>query len=363
MNIKVERKVFIDAIGIGGSMSSKGKTLPILEMSKVTIKGNKCIISSFDGEVAITYRCDIIESDGDFVFCVNTRDLGAILKTINDDFVCLDVDATSCVVVHERGRIGISVMDGSDFPTPSKDEDSVGVCVDCGVLSNWLSNSKNFIDKDDLRPVMSGVYLYVDGNEMGCAATNAHKLYWDFANIENTNDKPLDGVLTIKAIDSILGMINGNDVVNILFSANNICFKTSNAMVLCRKIEGSYPKFKAIIPNDSNSVCDVNVRDLKNAISRANLTSGMTKLLKFKIDGLNMHLESCDLDFSKSSSEDIACSLSGDGMTIAFNGLYFLDCLSTIKGENISIEMKEPSRPVVFRENNSTILLMPLRIS
>lgn len=361
MKITIERKSFIDALSIGGSMSGKSKVLPILDMAKITIKDKKAIISSFDGECAITLRSEIIDSEQDMVFCVNTKDLLSILKSLRDDTLVFDIANNLCVVEHKRGRMEISISDSGDFPSPQKDDNNVVVPIDSVVLASWVKKSKNFIENDDIRPMMGGMYLYVEGNEMGCAATNAHKLYHEYIDIDTTYEK-IDAVVTSKAIDALVGMIGNSDKVDIIFSENNIGFKTHNAMLLCRKIEGRYPAFKSIIPKNNEITCEVELNVFKEAIMRANLMSGVTHLLKFTLNGMNMHIESCDIDFGKRSSEDIMCSVSGDEITIAFNGAFLLDCINSLIESNVVISLSSPMKPIVFRENNAIFVLMPMRV-
>jgi len=363
MKITINRKSFIDALSIGGSMSGKSKTLPILDMAKVTIKDKKATISSFDGEVAITLRSDIIDNESDIVFCINTKDLLSILKSLKDETLELDIANNVCVVLHSKGKMEVLVGDSDDFPTPSKDSESVGVNIASDVLASWVKKSKNFIEQNDIRPIMGGAYLYYGGNEVGCAATNAHKLYWDFINIECGVEGTYDAVLTSKAMDALLGMLSGSESVTIVFSDNNIAFKTSNAMLLCRKIEGKFPAFKSIIPKEGNVSVEVEMDDLKDAITRAVLMSGMTHLLKITCSGFNMHIESCDFDFGKKSNEDVVCSVNGNEITLGVNGEFLLNCLNALESNKVVMSMQDGTRPIVFREGNTTILQMPMRIS
>lgn len=364
MKITIERKSFIEALVIGGSMSGKAKTLPILDMAKVTIKNKKAIISSFDGEVAITLRTDILDNEADMIFCINSNDLSTILKSLKDETLVLDINESTCIIEHAKGRMEIIVSDSSEFPTPQKDDTSVIVPINSNVLASWVKKSKCFIEQNDIRPIMSGMYIYAEGQEVGCAATNAHKLYCE--HIVNQNiaiDGKIDGVLTAKALGALLGMLGGKDEnVNLVFSDKNIAFQTNNAMLLCRKIEGRYPAFKSIIPKDSVIKCEVDVNELKDAVTRANLMSGMTHLLKFTISGMNMHIESCDFDFGKKNSEDVMCSVEGDNIVIGFNGLFFLDCVNALEGNNAIIKMTNEGKAVTFEEGDATFVLMPMRM-
>jgi DNA polymerase-3 subunit beta len=366
MKINVERKTFIDAISVGGSMSGKTRSIPILEMSKVTIKDKNALISSFDGEVAITSRCGIVDSEGDIAFCINTRDWLVLLKSLKDDVVTFDIDNGVCVTKHSKGKFELSVADSDDFPTPSKDDDAknVTISLDSTLLGDWAKVCKGFISQDDLRPILCGMYLYCKDGEVGCVATDTHKMYWNYINDSNIGDLAIDGVVTSKALDVLVGILgNGSDKVVVTFSENNITFKTQDAKLLCRKVEGKYPAFRSVIPQNNATTCKVALEDFKDAITRLNLMSGANKLIKLNIGQLGMNIESCDYDFGKSGSEEVACELNGSDLTIGVNGANILACVNAISDATTYMEMDSPQRPIVFKEENATMLLMPMRIS
>lgn len=365
MKTVIERKSFIDALSMGGSMSGKTRSIPILEMSKITIKGNSVVVSSFDGEVAISTRCDIVSSEGDNVFCINTRDLLAMLKSLKDDQVTLDLNDNACVVIHNKGQFELAIVDSSDFPTPSKDSDSADsatISLDSSLLYDWARVCKNFISQDDLRPILGGMYLYCMGSECGCVATDTHKMYWDFLTSDTFVDINCDGVVTSKALDVLIGMVaNGGDV-NVTFGSHNIVFKTQNTKMLCRKVEGKFPSFRSVVPSVSANHCVVSVDDMRDAIARLNLMSGATRLIKINMTSSKMNIETCDLDFSKQGNEDIVCTLDGSSATIGVNGVNMLTCVNALRGDKVCIDFETPQRAMVIREDNATLLIMPMRI-
>jgi DNA polymerase III sliding clamp (beta) subunit (PCNA family) len=103
--------------------------------------------------------------------------------------------------------------------------------------------------------------------------------------------------------------------------------------------------------------------DLRDAINRAVLMSGMTHLLKITCSGFNMHIESCDFDFGKKSSEDVACNVIGNEITLGVNGEFLMNFLNALESNKVVISMIDSARPIVFREGNTTILQMPMRLA
>ena len=64
MKFSFNRKEFVDALLVGGSMAERNKVVPILECVKINVRRESSTISSNDGNVAITKRVSI-NSDED----------------------------------------------------------------------------------------------------------------------------------------------------------------------------------------------------------------------------------------------------------------------------------------------------------
>ena len=162
MQIEVNRKDFISALNVGGSMAGRVKTIPILEDVKITIKGTSAVISSFDNETAITKRTCIVSSTEDAMFCINPRNLVNILKTIKDENVSLYVVENVCTIVHSKGEATLPVEPAIDFPPPAKEAIEMWWCTRLAAVI------KDLEDRDGLE--IDRVRIYEDG-------TN-YTMYW-----------------------------------------------------------------------------------------------------------------------------------------------------------------------------------------
>jgi DNA polymerase-3 subunit beta len=76
-----------------------------------------------------------------------------------------------------------------------------------------------------------------------------------------------------------------------------------------------------------------------------------------------------DIDFSTSAEEKLACAYEGNPMSIGFKATFLMDILSNISGQDVVIEVSDPSRAGVLvpAEQNETeellMLLMPMMLN
>ena len=366
MKITIERKSFVDALTIGSQMAAKGKGLSVLENCKITCKNNTATISSYDSEVAITKRVNIVSHDDDFVFCIEPKALLAILRSLKDENVDLILDNHICEIVHAKGKQTMPYDDADDFPTPVFDKDMKTFGFKSESLFNWLKEAKSFVGNNTLYPSMMGVYVYCGNNECGVASTNTEVLYYNHEE-HSFEGEEVGASVCIKAIDALLPMLNMTDFVDVMIGARNVVFKTQDAMLVAARTEHPYPNFRRIIPNGNEIELRFNKKDLLEAVRRAMLTANeQSSLLKLSINSMCMKIVSEDIMFAKKTYEECPCECIGGDIEIGLKGNYVLSMLNSIEGEDVLVTMKEPRRPILWHDslNNFKVLLqMPCQLA
>ena len=144
-------------------------------------------------------------------------------------------------------------------------------------------------------------------------------------------------------------------------------------------MEGRYPNYNAVIPQNQPYHILLPVRQLANALNRVSLMSDSgSQLVILEKTDLFMNISSKDMQFNRSGSEELvlatddqgtplpdACTLPS-GFKIGFKASGMLKLLDNISTDNVRLELSEPSRALLLKEDapNSTLteLLMPMTI-
>ena len=359
MQLEVNRKEFISALNVGGSMAGRVKTIPILEDVKITIKGTSAVISSFDNETAITKRTYIVSSTEDAMFCINPRNLVNILKTIKDENVSLYVVENVCTIVHSKGEATLPVEPAIDFPSPAKEADAQVVTLPCEGLFGWFKRAKSFVasgEKADLRPVLGGIYFYVQNGEVGVASSDSFKFFHDRMQVDELSSVAVDSLITPRSIDAILEVINGNETVDVSFGKKSIVVKVADAMVMSRLIEGAYPKFKVIFNRPYPIEVKIGREEFAESVSRATLSANIASmLLKLTIEPSGkIMIDSEDLFAQRKTHEEVACEVEGGCLEIGFKGSCLTDCLNTMNGDTLIVSFNDHKSPAMFKESDGS---------
>lgn len=76
-----------------------------------------------------------------------------------------------------------------------------------------------------------------------------------------------------------------------------------------------------------------------------------------------------DIDFSTSAKESVVCNYAGNAMSIGFKGTSMLDILNNLDGDDVTIELADPSRAGIVLPNKQLenvdvlMLIMPMLLN
>lgn len=351
------------------SVFCKKSTTPILETVKVKVLKDVCILSSYDGENFILYRLPICCTDEtDFSFCIPMQSgFLLFLKTLGNQSISLFIEGDTLKLRYkDRNMSKFPILDSSNFIEPKEVEGGHYVQINPEHIKNFLSSGKAFTSSDELRPIMGGVYLEVKDNKLTSSATDAHKLYVDSVDFENSEE--LSFIINQNAISAIVEMANGvkdGELLDFYVCNNNISITSNDCRIVCRNIEGRFPNFRAVIPNESNVVTKVRfvTSDFISLLNRMVIvTKGTKPLIKINIENGACKITCEDVDFNRKNEEVVECEVKGENMIIGLDASSLLSLVSNVQNEKFVMYIFAPDIPITIKEQgkNKVLLLSPM---
>jgi DNA polymerase-3 subunit beta len=156
---------------------------------------------------------------------------------------------------------------------------------------------------------------------------------------------------------------DGGDIV-IRFDERNAQINYGEGEIICRLIEGRYPNYNSVIPQNNNNQLTVDRLALQAALRRVQpFANDSSNLIRFHVEGGTLQLDAEDYDFSKTATERMSCSYNGQPMSIGFKGSSFIEILSNFDCQDVIIKLADPSRaglvlPSEQPENQDVLMLM-----
>ena len=363
--ITISKKEFLEGLNIGGAMAGHSKTMPMYEFAKFDIKGTVLIVSSCDGEASITKRVEMLSNtDGDFAFCASPKDIVAVIKSISDTEIKFEVANNTMLITHKKGEMQLPAQEADNFPMLSEGDMDSFATLKAKDLFNALKEASLFVAADEVRLVMSGIYLRFEDNALSIASTDGKKLYCNVLPCSFTQEA-MEGIIKAKHTSAILSLVNGADDVHVCVGERNIYIKVFDSMLCARRIEGNYPKYKTVIPTSYNMTARMLVSDLMDSAKRVSMASSDSNLLKLTMHGAALEISSEDVMTNKRAKETHLCEVMGGELQIGASSQVLANCLSVIESEYVTMHFMDATRPIMYIDEaneNKLALSMPMRV-
>ena len=159
--------------------------------------------------------------------------------------------------------------------------------------------------------------------------------------------------------------------MKIEYNQTNAKFNFGSIVLTCRLIDGKYPNYNAVIPQENSNKLTIDRLSFLNSVKRVSIFSNKTThQIRLKIAGNEMHISAEDLDFSNKADERLSCQYEGSDIEIGFNSRFLLEMISSLETEQIHLEMSAPNRAgILLPEGNSKdgedilMLVMPVMLN
>ena len=348
---------------------NNSNTLPILENFLFELDKKELTISASDLETAMTTHM-AIEGKEEGMIAVPAKLLLDILKGLPDQPLTFNMDKKSYAVEisSDFGKYKLNGANGEEFPRTPVMESPKSLVINSTILGRAINNTYFAAGNDDMRPVMSGVYFEVHENSIRFVATDAHKLVRYTRTDVNASDAA-SFIVPRKPLNLLRSALSGLDTdVSVKYTENNALFDFDNVRLMCRLIEGKYPNYEAVIPQENPNKLTIDRVDLLNSIKRISIFANKTThQARLKLGGSELNLSAEDLDFANEAQERLTCTYQGEDMEIGFNSRFLADMLGNLNSESIQIEMSAPNRagiitPVTKESESEDILMLVMPV-
>ena len=365
-------KLFAQLQAVSRVIASKN-SLAILEDVLFDLNGSTLTLTASDGETTIRTSLDVENAEGAGKVASGARLLLETLKEFSEQPLTFSIDEQNFAVnmVSTNGTYSFVGVNGNEYPEmPATEEDTHSVTRSSKMLLDAINKTIFCTADDELRPVMNGIFFDIATDKITMVATDAHRLV-RYTNTSVSAAEPISFILPKKPatlLKNILGK-DDNEVV-ITFGQKNAKFEFGQTIVVCRQIEGRFPNYNAVIPQNNQNVVVVDRQTLINACKRVAVFANTgTSLLKLALSENQIKISAQDIDFSTSAEETIACEYNGMPMSIGFKAPFLIEILGAISSTDVKLQLADPARaglilPTENEENQDLLLLlMPMLLN
>ncbi len=359
---------------IVGNISIKNINLPIL--SNILIKAdknNEVELISTNLEIGISHKLrSKVEKEGEFT--VESKIIHDYINLLPGEKIKIEKKNEELLVECDNYKTKIKGQSAKEFPLIPLVKKDKYCFLDLNNLKEALSKVVFSASIGDNRPELSGVLFYFNKNNLTLAATDSYRLAEKIIEVKKNNfiDKKI--IVPIKTVQELLRILNNlhysdkniNSVneIKIYLSDNQILFSIDSINLISRLINGNYPDYKQIIPDQYTTEIEIDKDDLIRAVKASSLftKTGINDIV-LVFSNNQVSISSCSGQ-SGESNINLPAEIQGKDNEITVNYRYLLDGLNNLSGKSIIFNLIDSQTPCLLKgkeEDNYLYIIMPIR--
>ncbi len=364
MKIECIKEKLSGAISKAEKITGKNMTLPILSCILLETKNGSVVIRSTNLDLGIEIEVPAkVLSEG--AVAVPGAIINNFLNNLpNTGNLVLEEKEGNLYINGGGSQTVIKSFSSDDFPTIPKVEDAKVCEINSQDFVSGLKSVCYSASTSSIKPELASVYINSDDEGLFFVATDSFRLAEK--KIKTKRAAELGQILIpYKNVADILKIIGDEkEGLHMEFTKNQISLRFKDTYLVSRVIDGVFPDYKQIIPQDFKTEVIVLKQDLINVLKIANVFSDNFNQISIKVSPTDKTLEFKTKNSNVGETVNkLPATISGDSIEINFNYKYIVDCFQSINSDSVTLCFNGLNRPLVIRgvsDKVFTYLVMPM---
>jgi DNA polymerase-3 subunit beta len=376
MKVTLLQENLARGLGIVSRAVSPRSTLPVLANILIATDEGRLRLSATNLEMGITcWIAARIEDEGSTT--VPARTLADLVNTLPGDQVALNLD-TSTQTLNVRSGTStndIKGIDAQEFPPLPVPDMEGAVQLNVVDFREMIHQVAFAASTDEARPVLMGVLVIVDGDQITMAAADGFRLSVRSATLSAPASQAVNIIVPARALNELARISSdGEEIISMVIpkGRGQVVFRVKDVELVSQLIDGTFPDYQQIIPRSYKSRTLVSTSSLLKACKQAEIFArDGSNVARLDIKAAQGEMEASEVEISAASEETgknetiVEATVDGSGVLIAFNVKYLREALEVIRTPNVALETSAANAPGVIRpvgEDDFLHVIMPMHL-
>ncbi len=354
MKLTVSQAQLSHGLGVVSRAVSPRSTLPVLSNILIATDEGRLRLSATNLELGIT--CWIgaqIEEEGSVT--IPARIFSDLVSTLPGDKVSLSLTTrTQTLNIHcGTSNFDIKGIDAQEFPPMPTPDLASGVELNVADFKEMIQQVGFAASADEARPVLQGVLMEINENQISMAATDGFRIAVRSAELSTAISNPVKVIIPARSLGELARIAtNGDETITMVVPPDRgqAIFHLKNAELVTQLIEGNFPDYRAIIPRNFKTKTIISTSEFLKACRQAEIIARESNYV------IRMNLQPQEsgpgaVEFSTQSEEMgsgevvVDANIEGPELLIAFNVRFLSEVLEVIGTPNAILETNANNTP------------------
>lgn len=363
MKVTITQENLNKALGVVSRVAGSKTSLPILNNVLLKTENNRLVLVATNLEVAITEHIGAkVTTEGSLT--VPARLMSEFISNLPKGNIELKVDSTKLHIESGSYTSTINGIAPDEFPALPVIESATSVRINASTLKKAIAQTVITTSHDDTRPVLTGVLCHSHEGSLYFAATDGYRLAErKLVAVKDT----ISALIPASTLADVARVIpDETDEIEILIDDSQVRFRIDDIEVTSRLIDGKFPDYRQLIPNDTEIHVVVNKAELSRITKIASLfarESGGSVTIKTDASDKTISIHSIASQLGENTSETNA-DVDADG-AVTLNSRYLTEALGCFDDDIVNFGFSGKLAPCVVSSTNKDSdykhIVMPLR--
>ncbi len=373
MKFVIKKEDLYNGIKIVERATSAKALQPVLLNIYIETIGTSAIkLVATDLDLTVIAEVDAqVEEEGKIT--LPSKTLNEIVSKLGDKLITFEMPEgeTSVHITCQNSKFDIIGISAAEFPPEFSSiqlNDDEGFEVEVRPFAKAVRQAGFAAASYETSNLLSGIVCDISNNVMEIASTDGNRLARVRETIDNKENLAKQLIIPSKTLNEFIKMISfiNEDSIKIYTEKSKFIIKTEKTITISRLLEGQFPQYNKLIPNESPKEALVNVSQLISALERVSImVNEKTSIVKLEFSNNTLKL-TADTPDSGKSEEVLDINYAYDEeLSIAFNYKYVLEALKNIDSTEVKVGLNTPLSATMFKpksEEDYVCLIMPVQI-
>lgn len=361
MKLQTTQEELFSHIQIVQNIVGTRASLPILSNILLECSAGVLRLTTTDLDIGISceYPVQTVETGS---ITVPTKRFADIVHELPQGKISISAKKNNVVTIQTNScEFKIVGLPKEEFPKLPEFKDEEVLEIEQGTLKEMITKTIFAVSHEETRYVLNGILFKIEKEKITLIATDGRRLALIERKVNTNKDKFV--IVPLKTINELNRNLNSTTKnIKITLGEKQLLFDLGGVRIISRQIEGEFPEYKHVIPQEQKEKIKINREGFLQAVKRTVVLSTQDyQAAKLEIFKNKLVVSKSTPDIGE-SREELPSEYAGKEMVIGFNPVYLTDALKNLEGENINFEVWDHEKPGVIRMEGYVYLVLPMRI-
>lgn len=349
MNLTVNTSALVEELRLLNKIVPTKPAQPALSHILFTAEpmGTRVSLAATDFEISLQTSCPATIDEPGSMLLPASKLLELVDQFPNAD-VQLTLDKGHTKITCGAFRSRLQSLPPANFP-PLSSMGAPSTTVSAASLHTLIEHVKYAVPDKSQKSYLSGALLSLDGTVMALVAVDGRRLA--FATAERPDGPKETIIIPSKTLDLLLAHTTTGPVA-CAWTDRHLFFQIGHRVISSRMMEGKFPGYVGIIPQDNTIEVVVMRSALAAALRRVGLVSDQSGAMYFIFSEGSLLIETASPELGD-AHEAVPVQYTGPDLKLCVGWRFVLDFLEAATNPMVSIRLKDASSAMLLTDGDN----------